>query len=174
MIKKGWTIKYCLQTTYHCQLFRIIIHVHTCILHPSLDIQPLLFYHLKRLLVVTSPVEFLQYVTVKVARRSAQITWYKIVLYIHEAPTVTYRCSCCGLSLSLSRSKERQLTFVMLEAWRRRTLYSVHLPVFNQQMNVIYWREEKNPIITIIQNSNPSLHIIYFYYFSRKFKQQFL
>lgn len=141
MIKKGWTIKYCLQTTYHCQLFRIIIHVHTCISHSNLDIQPLLFYHFKRLLVVTSPVEFLQYVTVKVARRSAQITWYKIVLYIHEAPTVIYRRSCCALSLSLS--KERQLSFVMLEAWRRRTLYSVHLPVFNQQMNVIYWREEK-------------------------------
>lgn len=124
MIKKGWTIKYCLQTTYHCQLFRIIIHVHTCISHSNLDIQPLLFYHFKRLLVVTSPVEFLQYVTVKVTRRSAQITWYEIVLYIHVAPTVTYRGSCCGLSLSL---------------------YSVYLPVFNQQMNVIYWREEKKP-----------------------------
>lgn len=98
------------------------------------------------MLVVTSPVEFLQYVTVKVTRRSAQITWYKIILYIHVAPTVTYRCSCCGLSLSLS--KERQLSFVMLEAWRMRTLYSVHLPVFNQQMNVISWREEKKNIIT--------------------------
>lgn len=117
----------------------IISNYHTCTyMHITFKSWYNSFYFitLKDCLLLQVPSSFCN---MKVARRSAQITWYKIVLYIHEAPTVTYICSCCGLSLS--RSKERQLTFVMLEAWRRRTLYSVHLP--NQQMNVIYWREEK-------------------------------